>query len=502
MLLLREVCSELLGAAAAMSVQAELLAEPYRDGIAASGHNKPGAAAARTHDRGGCYVPRRHVFTLCGFLAVTITMVASTISLAIVPISRELGWTDVTKGVVLSAYFYGYSPCCAVGGALALRFNRPTAQIFLLPLLVMAALSAVLPAVVTRLSCASDDASTSGAGAPGCTSHAEASMFAILLAMGMVQATLNPALHRMISAWSPVGERSMQHNLIYSGQQAGQVLGGVAGGVIIDALGWPFVFYINAAALAIFAGVWALLIDDSPKRHRGCSAAERRLIEADAGPAHEATSLSAMPWREILATPAVLVLFVNHWVAGWSSSTIMQWTPTWLSEELGFDIKHSGFISALPPLVGFVVATVSGMAATHLILRGRVSVGAVRKISQCGATLGAAFFLLLMVYVPNISRGMAISLMMVSYGFNSLQYTGFHVNHIDLTPRFAPLLYGVTNSVANTACVIAPSLYGHILGARHSHGDWQVVYTISAGVQIVGGLLWLAASSGERQKWG
>ena len=39
---------------------------------------------------------------------------------------------------------------------------------------------------------------------------------------------------------------------------------------------------------------------------------------------------------------------------------------------------------------------------------------------------------------------------MVSHGLNSLQYSGFHVNHIDLTPKYAPLLYGVTNSVANT----------------------------------------------------
>jgi ACS family sodium-dependent inorganic phosphate cotransporter len=136
-------------------------------------------------------------------------MVSQTVSLVIVPISRELGWTDATKGVVMSGFFYGYFPCCAVGGYLALRFNRPTAQILLLPLLTMAALSAFLPTLLLKLP----------------NTAAATGMFLVLIVMGMMQAMLNPALHRMISVWSPIAERSVSHNLIYSGQQSGQVIG-------------------------------------------------------------------------------------------------------------------------------------------------------------------------------------------------------------------------------------------------------------------------------------
>ena len=47
-----------------------------------------------------------------------------------------------------------------------------------------------------------------------------------------------------------------------------------------------------------------------------------------------------------------------------------------------------------------------------------------------------------------------------------------YVSQIDLTPKYAPLLYGVTNSIANTAGVISPALYGHILGnAAHATTD-------------------------------
>jgi sugar phosphate permease len=104
-----------------------------------------------------------------------------------------------------------------------------------------------------------------------------------------------------------------------------------------------------------------------------------------------------MPWGQIMRTPAVLVLFVNHWVMGWASSTVMQWAPTWMTEELDFDIKNSGFLSALPPLVGFAVATISGAVASYLIQGDQVTVSTVRKFSQFMATTGAAVPLLLMV---------------------------------------------------------------------------------------------------------
>jgi sterol desaturase/sphingolipid hydroxylase (fatty acid hydroxylase superfamily) len=66
---------------------------------------------------------------------------------------------------------------------------------------------------------------------------------------------------------------------------------------------------------------------------------------------------------------------------------------------------------------------------TRLLVR---VTSAVRKVSQCGATLAAAVPLILMVYIPGISPAAAVSMMMVSYGLNSLQYSGFHVNHVSV----------------------------------------------------------------------
>ena len=271
--------------------------------------------------------------------------------------------------------------------------------------------------------------------------------------------------------------------------------------------GCRWVFYTNSLLCASFAILWLLLTADSPRHHSGCSEEEASFIEADSGPAHGKHGLCSLPWKRIMRTPAVLVLFINHWVSGWAQS-ILSWTPTWLSERLHLDIKKSGFVSALPPLVGIAVAMGSGVVATHVIVTEKLAVGAVRKICQCGATIVAAVPLLLMVYTPDISAPVAVTLMIVSIGLNSLVYSGMHINHIDLTPKYAPLLYGVTNAVANTSLVIAPALDGYILGKSNadravaSAAKWQAVFTISAAVQCFGGVLWLIGSSGNKQDWG
>jgi len=90
------------------------------------------------------------------------------------------------------------------------------------------------------------------------------------------------------------------------------VIGLATGGLIIDRWGWSGVFYCNAIVIAVFASLWLLSTADNPRKHGGCSETERLLIEADAGPPHSKHGLCSMPWRQILATPAVLVLFVNH----------------------------------------------------------------------------------------------------------------------------------------------------------------------------------------------
>ena len=78
------------------------------------------------------------------------------------------------------------------------------------------------------------------------------------------------------------------------------------------------------------------------------------------------------------------------------------------------------------------------------------------------------------------TRSLSVGLMITSVAFGGLTYSGHHINHIDLSPTYAPVLYGITNTFANLAAIIGPTVGGAILGeqpggpsSRRSNGGWS-----------------------------
>ena len=67
----------------------------------------------------------------------------------------------------------------------------------------------------------------------------------------------------------------------------------------------------------------------------------------------------------------------------------------------------------------------------------------------------SALFLLLCGYFGT-SKLIALSLLTAGVGFGGLGLAGHAVNHIDLAPRFAGVLMGISNSVGTVPGIIGP----------------------------------------------
>jgi ACS family sodium-dependent inorganic phosphate cotransporter len=68
--------------------------------------------------------PRRYHVVFLSFVAVFICYIDRVnISVAIIPMAADLGWSMQTQGLVLSSFFVGYLLLQVVGGQLADRFG-------------------------------------------------------------------------------------------------------------------------------------------------------------------------------------------------------------------------------------------------------------------------------------------------------------------------------------------------------------------------------------------
>jgi MFS family permease len=60
---------------------------------------------------------------------------------------------------------------------------------------------------------------------------------------------------------------------------------------------------------------------------------------------------------------------------------------------------------------------------------------------------------------------------------------GFLVNHLDIGPRYAGVLMGLTNTIGTIPGILAPIITGLIVQFT---GRWELVFYLAAGISAVG----------------
>lgn len=82
----------------------------------------------------------------------------------------------------------------------------------------------------------------------------------------------------MWALWAPPLERGLLTGVSYAGAQIGNVIVMPLAGFLSEYFGWPSIFYVLSVTGLIWCIFWALIVADSPQKHRQISKAEREYI--------------------------------------------------------------------------------------------------------------------------------------------------------------------------------------------------------------------------------
>lgn len=412
------------------------------------------------------YWPRRFILIFLCFLSTLICYVDRVnISVAIIPMAAEFGWDRTMQGIVLSSFFYGYLITQVPGGWLADRFGGKLVlglgvlwwSLFTLLTPPAAAMSPVL--LLTRVT------------------------------MGAGEGVAFPTIHNLTAHWMPVKERSRSVSLTMSGIYLGTVVALFLSPKIIITLGWPAVFYLSGLLGFIWYGFWHFLAADTPETHPTIHPTEARYIRENLPPVPKTEKI---PWSRLLSKAPLWAIIINHFCSNWGFYVILTWLPTYFNQALGVDLSQVGFYSVLPWLVMFVTANFGGWMADALIKSG-MPITTVRKLMQSIGFLGPALFLTLIGGVTSALQ--ATVYMACALGLGSFALSGFAVNHLDIGPRYAGILLGITNTAGTLPGIIGVTVTGFILDAT---GSWRLVFLIAAGIYVFGTIVWNLFATGER----
>jgi ACS family sodium-dependent inorganic phosphate cotransporter len=90
----------------------------------------------------------------------------------------------------------------------------------------------------------------------------------------------------------------------------------------------------------------------------------------------------------------------------------------------------------------------------------------------------------------------AIAVMTVGTALGAFVTGGFAVNHMDIAPKYAGTMMGITNTAGTIPGVIGVFVSGLILEWT---GSWALVFQVAAGITLFGLVFFWIFSSGERQ---
>lgn len=384
-------------------------------------------------------------------------------------------WTPETIGIVDSSFFWGYIVTQIPGGYLASRV--PANRIFGLAIGISSFLNILLP---------------------GAAQVHYGLVMAVRILQGLVEGVTYPACHGIWRHWAPPLERSRLATISFCGSYAGAVLGMPLSGILTKTLGWQSGFYVFGIIGMIWCIFWMIFSFEKPSTNPHITQEERIYIEtaiAESGCLVDRDMKT--PWFKFITSMPVYAIIVANFCRSWTFYLLIISQPMYFSEVFHFNVSKSGVLSALPHLVMAIIVPIGGFMADKLRQR-LLTTTTVRKIFNCGGFGLEACFLLGVAITRNTTT--AIVCLTLAVGSSGFAISGFNVNHLDIAPRFASILMGLSNGIGTLSGMLCP-VVTELLTKKGTADEWQTVFIIASVVHFLGIIFYGIFASGEKQPW-
>ncbi|XP_037376646.1 sodium-dependent phosphate transport protein 3-like [Talpa occidentalis] len=261
---------------------------------------------------------------------------------------------------------------------------------------------------------------------------------------GMAQGMAWTGQFTIWAKWAPPLERSKLTSIAGSGSAFGSFIILCVGGLISQALGWPFIFYIFGSIGCVCCLLWFTVIYDDPVHH-----------------------------------PCISVREKEHIV-----SSVAQ---------------QSGLLSSLPFIAASSCTILGGQLADFLLSRNLLRLITVRKLFS---SLGLLLPSLCAVALPFVASSYitTIILLILIPGTSNLCDSGFIINTLDVAPRYASFLMGLSRGFGLLAGIISSTATGFLI-SQDSVSGWRNVFFLSAAVNMLGLVFYLTFGQAEIQSW-
>ncbi|KAK6126912.1 hypothetical protein DH2020_039342 [Rehmannia glutinosa] len=409
------------------------------------------------------------------------------LSIAIIPMSHQFGWNASMAGLVQSSFFWGYALSQLPGGWLAKTFGGRTRNLVKFDIRATKEqyCSNTLTAGVSECKVLEVGVlvwSLATALVPVVAGFMPGLIFSRIL-VGIGEGVSPSAATDMIARTIPIEERSRAVSFVFGGLSVGSVLGLLLAPPLIQNYGWGSVFYIfGSLGIAWFSMFQFVKEDRRPVGAPYLSWPQSESLNKswnsslnDLGGSLKA-SVSVPFYRAtcLVRLDTKMYLFYGVFCMNQRKMLVGLLVRAWKdvkcgSEELNLDLTEAAWVSVLPPLASIFVTSIASQLADSLIANG-VETTVVRKICQTIAFMSPATCMILSSVDVGLSPWEVVFILTSGLALSSFALSGLYCTHQDMSPEYAGVLLGITNTVGAVPGIVGVALTGYLLDSTHSWG--------------------------------
>ncbi|MBI1897790.1 MAG: MFS transporter [Acidobacteria bacterium] len=267
------------------------------------------------------------------------------ISAAKAEMSRDLGISNLTFGMVFGAFALGYGVLMVPSGWLADRWGP---RRFLTLIVSLWSIFTALTGLVNRVG----------------------PLVAVRFAFGLAEAGAYPTAGRAIYNWCPARERGLALGLLHAGSRVGAAFGLAVMSLSVVHFGWRMSFYLLGTIGFLWASYWYLWFRDDPRDKASVSAAELKLIENGRG-AQPLKPRQGTNWRLFFASRNVYLILGQYFASNFTFFLCFTWLLPYIQDRYGLPPTEAGLYASVPLYCGAFATWIGGVFVDAIYRRGR-----------------------------------------------------------------------------------------------------------------------------------
>lgn len=346
-------------------------------------------------------------------------------------------------GLLLSAFYYSYVLAMAPAGWLAERYGAGRVLGWGVALWSIATL------------------------AVGFASTFQELLFLRLL-LGLGESTAFPCASKLLAQTVPPRQLGFANGLMSFGYLLGPAVGTLAGGLLMESVGWRAVFLMLGTASLVWLWPW------------------RRVQLGEQAPADVAPQ-EVPPLRAILRQRGLWSAAIGLFSANYAFYFILAWLPFYLVKARGFSISSMAWTASWAYLLNALGALLTGWLIDRAARAGR-SLNAMHKSIMALNHLLVIACMAGMVLLP--VQGLVAALLVYEFMAGVASIGLYAIPQIMAGPGAAGRWVGIHNAIGASAGILAPAITGHLVGQS---GEFREAFLLAAALSAAGLIAWTVA---------